>query len=392
MVETQLKSKIKASRTDNARELTFTDLVHTKWMIHLFCYVQRPEQNSEVERKHRHLLNVARSLYFQLRVPIRFWGKCVLTTTFLINRTPSPWLKHKTPYELLYKSTFDYSILKVFGCLGFDSTFPASRHKFQPRIRTCVFLGYPLRVKALEVIISFDGPTRNSQSVNIPEDPLTLVFEELSNKFDSQSIQHKAFALNVSAQFEPKFYHEAVQYPQWRNDMKDELSALEDNLAKGYTQQEGVDFFEIFSPVYKLATVKILRALAAYTLQLLEDTGFLAGRPANTPMDPNFNLSTEQGDLLSDASNYRRLIGRLLYLKSSPGQGIFFSTTSSIQIKAFSDGDWASCPHTRRSVTSFWAFLGESLVFWKAKKQTTTSRSSAKVEYRALVGTTSELV
>lgn len=82
----------------------------------------------------------------------------------------------------------------------------------------------------------------------------------------------------------------------------------------------------------------------------------------------------------------------LKYLKTSPGQGIFFSASSAIQLNAFSDADWASCPDTRRSVTGFCIFLGDSLVSWKAKKQTITSRSSGEAEYRALAGTTSELI
>lgn len=114
MIETQLHSKIKAIRTDNAKELAFTDLVLLKGIIRQFSCVQRPEQNSVVERKHQHLLKVARSLYFQSRVPIQFWGECVLTATYLIIRTPSPQPNHKAPYELLYNKSFDYSTLKVF--------------------------------------------------------------------------------------------------------------------------------------------------------------------------------------------------------------------------------------------------------------------------------------
>ena len=110
-----------------------------------------------------------------------------------------------------------------------------------------------------------------------------------------------------------------------------------------------------------------------YVLQLLEDTGFLGCKPAQLPMDPKAHLTASDGTLLIDPSQYRRLIGRLLYLtlsspditfvvhklsqfvaqpcdshlhpahhllrylKHSPGQGLFFSAHSTLQLKAFSD-------------------------------------------------------
>jgi hypothetical protein len=56
-------------------------------------------------------------------------------------------LNDKSPFELLKNETPNLENIKVFGFLTYASTLQAHRTKFEPRGRTCIFLGYKQGVK-----------------------------------------------------------------------------------------------------------------------------------------------------------------------------------------------------------------------------------------------------
>ncbi|CAH9085149.1 unnamed protein product [Cuscuta europaea] len=162
-----------------------------------------------------------------------------------------------------------------------------------------------------------------------------------------------------------------------------------------------------------------------YTLDILAETGTLVGRPSSFPMEQNLKLCPDDGSPLVEASSYHRLIGRLLYLtvtrpdivysvsqlsqflsaprqtrlnaairvlmylKHTPGQGIYLSSDNDITLTGFCDADRAGCPFNRRSSTGYSITLGVSPISWQTKKQSVVSRSSAEVEYLVMAVTVS---
>jgi hypothetical protein len=127
------------------------------------------------------------------------------------------------------------------------------------------------------------------------------------------------FALSLTVHTEPKNYAEAVKFDCWRQAMQAELLALEKTgtwflvdkplhvkpigcrwvykvkhnadgtverykarlVAKGYNQIEGLDYFDTYSPVAKLTTVRLVIALASihnwFLHQLDVNNAFLHG-------------------------------------------------------------------------------------------------------------------
>ncbi|GKB41462.1 ribonuclease H-like domain-containing protein [Tanacetum coccineum] len=137
-------------------------------------------------------------------------------------------------------------------------------------------------------------------------------------------------------------------------------------------------------------TAGIFLSLTKYATEILERAQMLNCNPCRTPVDTEKKLGPE-GSPITDPTLYRSLAGALQYLtftRPNLSYVLFQSTTS--QLIAYSDANWAGCPATRRSTSGYCVYLGDNLLTWSSKRQDTLSRSSAEAEYRGVANDVAE--
>ena len=153
MVEQQFSQTVKIVQSDNRTEFNcLKEYFLVNSIIFQTSCVGTPQQNERVERKHKHILNVARAVRFQGHLPLTFWGECILAAAHLINKTPSPLLKNKTHSEILFDKPPIFDELRVFGCLCYAHNQQSKRDKFTSRSRKCVFFGIFIRKERMVVV------------------------------------------------------------------------------------------------------------------------------------------------------------------------------------------------------------------------------------------------
>ncbi|XP_071728128.1 uncharacterized protein [Rutidosis leptorrhynchoides] len=186
---------IKVIITDNGTEFINNRLsvfCSQNGIIHQTTCVYTPQQNGIVERKHRHLLNVARSLMFQCGIPLNMWPECILTSTYLINRLPSSVLSGSSPFKMVFGFEPNLSHLRVFGCMCFSTVLNES-DKFKSRSEKCVFIGYSYAKKGYKLFSLDRKVVLFSRDVKFYENIFPFKTSVSDNQNDKNSFNHFDF-------------------------------------------------------------------------------------------------------------------------------------------------------------------------------------------------------
>jgi hypothetical protein len=161
LVENLFTLKIKQFQIDGGGEYlsnTFTSFSSIHGILHRVTCPHTSQQNGIVGKKHRHIIETTLTLLAQSHLPTRYWVKVVCTSTYLINRLPTPTLNNSSPFSKLFHKNQEYSLLITFGCACYPLLRPYERHKLEFRSKQCLFLGYSSNQKGCKCLdISTNG-------------------------------------------------------------------------------------------------------------------------------------------------------------------------------------------------------------------------------------------
>nr|GEV81661.1 retrovirus-related Pol polyprotein from transposon TNT 1-94 [Tanacetum cinerariifolium] len=286
-------------------------------------------------------------------------NEAVATACYTQNRYIVRRRHGKTPYELLHGKLPDLSFLHVFGALCYPTNDSENLEKLQPKADIGIFIDYAPTKKAFQI---YNRRTRRIiETIHFDYDEMTAMASKQSSSGPTlhemtpaiiSSGLYDAFLTSV----EPKTYKDALTQSCWIEAMQEELNEFErlevwelvprpdkvmvitlkwvykvkldelggilknkDRLvARGYRQDEGIDFEESFAPVARLEAIRIFLAYSAYknmvVYQMDVKTAFLNGN-----LREKIYVSQPDGFVDPDNPNHVYKLKKALYgLKQAP--------------------------------------------------------------------------
>nr|GEW72977.1 hypothetical protein [Tanacetum cinerariifolium] len=172
MVENLMNLRVKVIRCDNGTKFKNREMnqfYEVKGIMRQYSVARTPQQNGVTEMRNKTLIEAARTMLADSKLPTTFWAEAVNTACYVQNSVLVTKPHNMTLYELFHGRTPVISFLRPFGCP--DTILNTIYHlgKFDGKADECFFVGYSLNSKAFRV---FNSRTR------IMEENLHVRFNE----------------------------------------------------------------------------------------------------------------------------------------------------------------------------------------------------------------------
>ncbi|KAI3762713.1 hypothetical protein L1987_53154 [Smallanthus sonchifolius] len=171
-VENQSNLKVKIIRCDQGTEFknhTLNSFCESKGIERQYSAPRTPQQNGVAERRNRTLIESARSMLADSKLPLTFWAEAVSTACYVQNRVHIVKPLQKTPYELWLKRVPYIGFLKPFGCPCTILITHGVLPKFGAKSDEGYFVGYSSQSKAYRVFNSRTRIVEESANVECRE-------------------------------------------------------------------------------------------------------------------------------------------------------------------------------------------------------------------------------
>ncbi|GKA35763.1 putative ribonuclease H-like domain-containing protein [Tanacetum coccineum] len=153
-IENLVDKKVKIIRSDNGTEFknkVLDDFCIEKGIKREYSIVRTPQQNCVAERRNRTLIEAAKTMLADSKLPTTFWAEAVSTACYVQNRVLVVKPHNKTPYELFRGFKPALSFMRPFGCHVTILNTLDSLGKFDGKSDEGFFVGYSLSSKAFRV-------------------------------------------------------------------------------------------------------------------------------------------------------------------------------------------------------------------------------------------------
>nr|GEU47320.1 ribonuclease H-like domain-containing protein [Tanacetum cinerariifolium] len=171
-IENQLDCKVKVIRSDNRTEFknsVMTQFCDDKVIKREYSIARTPHQNRVAERRNRTLIEAARTMLVDSKLPTTFWAEVVNTACYVLNRALVTKPHNKTPYELIPGRPPLIDFMKPFGCPITILNTRGHLGKFEGKANKGYFVGY--------LVVSNDMRVFNKRT-RIVEETLNIRFQE----------------------------------------------------------------------------------------------------------------------------------------------------------------------------------------------------------------------
>lgn len=342
-IKTQIASKPKIFRSDGGGEYWNKDLeeyLKSEGIIFQRTVPHTPEQNGIAERKNRTLNDSVRTLLIASELPDKLWAEAMNNVVYTHNRIIRK-DKDLSPIELFFGKTATKTFLE-FGQPVYVATQTTTRGKLSPHAKVARFLSVDNKTKGFrlwdgtKVIVERNIRPRTNIQVKYEENFMEgktadsfenkqPVAEPTETLRRSERIKAK-IACNLAEPSidnfvtEPKTYNQALKGPdkdEWIAAMQQELNSISNQntfelsklppgrnaigckwvfklknepggvrrkarlVAQGFSQKFGEDYDEIFAPVARSTTIRLLLSMAGklrlHLKQFDVTTAFLNG-------------------------------------------------------------------------------------------------------------------
>ncbi|GJT29247.1 zinc finger, CCHC-type containing protein [Tanacetum coccineum] len=250
-VELQQNDLIKTLRTDRGGEYYDPVFFQSIEIIHETTALYTPRQNGVAERKNRALKEIVNSMLSYLSLSEGFGGEAMLTTCYLLNRACRAVVWLPDPKR------------KTLGENGID----------------CIFFGYVEHSKVYRFYII---EPNDSVSINSIIESRDTIFDE--NRFSSIPKPKDIMPNSVESQRDdhsddvPSEISKPRKGCKWIFKRKMKVDGTLDKfkarlVIQGFRQKEGIDYFDTYSPVPHITTIRLLLALASIPNLVIHQMG-----------------------------------------------------------------------------------------------------------------------